>query len=130
MPQKTGAGTVSNWSSRTARSADVGSFVFESVDPLAAAAHVGSDEEPAGDEAEDNETRDDRLRREPPSSEHLTLHDRRKICFEFYQGGKMLKRYCKRVRQSDADDEKLIPKTHYVWGHYYWGRSHVPSTRG
>jgi hypothetical protein len=46
---------------------DVGSFIFESVDPLAAAAHVGSDEEPADDEAEDNETRDDRLRREAAS---------------------------------------------------------------
>ena len=45
---------------------DVGSFIFESVDPLAAAAaHVGSDEEPADDEAEGNETRDDRLRRHP-----------------------------------------------------------------
>ena len=54
---------------------DVGSFIFESVDPLAAAAaHVGSDEEPADDEAEDNETRDDRLRQEA-SSEHPTLHD-------------------------------------------------------
>ena len=52
------------------------SFIFDSVDPLAAAARLGSDEEPADDEAEDHETRDDRLRREATSLEHLTLHDR------------------------------------------------------
>ena len=52
------------------------SFIFDSVDPLAAAARLGSDEEPADDEAEDHETRDDRLRREATSLEHLTLHYR------------------------------------------------------
>ena len=72
------------------------SFIFDSVDPLASAARLGSDEEPTSDEAEDHETRDDRLRREATS-------------LEFCQGGKMLKRYCKRARQiDDEDDDRLI----------------------
>ena len=77
-----------------------------SVDPRAAAARL--DEEPADDEAEDHETRDERLRREATSLEHLTLHDRKNPYCEFCQRGRMLKRYCKRVRQLDEDDEKLI----------------------
>ena len=60
------------------------SFIFDSIDPLAAAARLGSDEEPADDEAEDHETRDDRLRREA-TSEHLTLHDRKNPFCEFCQ---------------------------------------------
>ena len=84
-------------------------FIFESVDPLAAAARLGSDEEPADDEAEDHETRDDRLRREATSLEHLTLHDRKNPFCEFCQRGRMLKRYCKRARQiDDEDDDRLI----------------------
>ena len=75
-------------------------YVFESIDPLAAAARL--DEEPADDEAEDHETRDE------TSLEHLTLHDRKRPYGEFCQPGGMLKRYCKRVRQVDEDDEKLI----------------------
>ena len=35
-------------------------------------------------------------------------HDRKNPFCEFCQRGRMLKRYCKRVRQSDEDDERLI----------------------
>ena len=85
------------------------SSIFDSIDPLAAAARLGSDEEPADDEAEDHETRDDRLRREATSLEHLTLHDRKNPFCEFCQRGRMLKRYCKRARQIDDEDgERLI----------------------
>ena len=75
---------------------------------IAAAARVEPDDEPADDEAEVNESRDDRLRREAISLEHLTLHDRKNPFCEFCQRGRMLKRYCKHVRQTDEDDEKLI----------------------
>ena len=80
-------------------------YVFESVDPLAAAARL--DEEPADDEAEDHATRDERLRREATSLEHLTLHENKNLYCEVCQQGRMLKRYCKRVRQVDEDDEKV-----------------------
>ena len=79
-------------------------YVFESVDPLAAAARL--DEEPADDEAEDHETKDERLKREATSLEHLTLHDRKNPYCEFCQRGRMFKRFCKRVRPIDEEDEK------------------------
>eukprot|EP00435_Cladocopium_sp_Y103_P043609 s1043_g12.t1 len=50
-------------------------YIFKSTDPMAAAAE-GLDE-PADDEAEDRQTRDDRLRREATSLEHLTLQVRK-----------------------------------------------------
>ena len=46
--------------------------VFESVDPLAAAARL--DEEPADNEAEDRETMDERLKREATSLESEHFH--------------------------------------------------------
>ena len=76
------------------------------VDPLAGAARL--DEEPADDEAEDHETKDERLKREATSLEHLTVHDRKNPYCEFCQRGRMLKGFCKRVRQIEEDDEKLI----------------------
>ena len=45
---------------------------------------------------------------EKHSLEHLTLHDRKNPFCEFCQRGHMLKRYCKRIRAEDEDDEKLI----------------------
>eukprot|EP00435_Cladocopium_sp_Y103_P021086 s1173_g5.t1 len=52
---------------------EVQGYIFESTDPMAAAAECV--DEPAEDEAEeDRQTRDDRLRREATSLAHLTLH--------------------------------------------------------
>ena len=84
-------------------------FIFDSVDPLAAAARLDSDEEPADDEAENHETRDDKLRQEATSLAHLTLHDRKNPFCEFCQRGRMLKKYCKCTKQvNDKDDDRFI----------------------
>ena len=83
-------------------------MIVESVDPMALAAEVDDDEAPADDEWEDHESREARLRREALSLEHLTLHDRKNPFCEFCQRGRMLKRYCKKIRAEDEDDEKVI----------------------
>ena len=79
-------------------------FIYDSVDPLAAAAAEGLDE-PADDEAEDRESRDDRLKREATSLEHITLHAKKNPFCPHCQRGRMIKRYAHRHRPEPEDEE-------------------------
>ena len=85
---------------------EVQGYIFESTDPMAAAAEVV--DEPADDEAEeDRETRDDRLKREAMSLEHLTLHAKKNPFCPHCQRGRMIKRYAHRHRP-DPEDEEVV----------------------
>lgn len=66
-------------------------MIAESVDPMALAAEFDDDDAPADNEGGDHESKEEKLRREAVSLEHLTLHDRKNPFCEFCQRGRMLK---------------------------------------
>ena len=78
--------------------------IFESIDSLAMAAEVEDGDALADDEDDRvRESRDERLKKEAQTLEHMTLHDRKNPFCEHCCRGRMLKRYAHRFR---ADPEE------------------------
>ena len=80
--------------------------IFQSVDSFACPADMSDGEAPADDEDDRvRESRDERLKREAQSLEHMTLHDRKNPFCEHCCRGRMLRRYAHRFRADPEDSE-------------------------
>ena len=78
--------------------------LFQTNDSFACPAEIDDDEAPADDEDDRvRESRDDRLRRDAKSLEHMTLHDRKNPFCEHCCRGRMLRRYAHRFRPEPED---------------------------
>ena len=86
----------------------LGPFIYDSVDTFACPAEMSDGEAPADDEDDrPREARDERLKREACSLEHMMLHDRKNPFCEHCCRGRMLRRYCHRHRA--APDDADVP---------------------
>ena len=73
--------------------------IFQSVDSFACPADMSDGETPADDEDDRvRKSRDERLKREAQSLEHMILHDRKNPFCEHCCRGRMLRRYAHRFR--------------------------------
>ena len=81
-----------------------GQLVIETVDTFATPAELEDDLAPADDEAEFAESRDERLKREAKSLDHITTHAKKNPFCEHCVRGRMLKRYAHGVRPEPSDE--------------------------
>ena len=85
--------------------------IFESVDSFACPAEMSDGDAPADDEDDRvRESRDERLKREAQSLEHMILHDRKNPFCEHCCRGRMLKRYAHRFRADPEEGEMPYEK--------------------
>ena len=78
--------------------------VYESVDSFACPA------DPEEHELEPLESRDERLKREATSLEHMTLHEKKNPFCEHCIRGRMLKRYAKSHREEPEEAERVFER--------------------
>ena len=84
--------------------AELEAAVYESVDSFACPA------DPEEHELEPLESRDERLKREATSLEHMTLHEKKNPFCEHCIRGRMLKRYAKSHRDEPEEAERVYER--------------------